>query len=405
MKKIYVKLRENLNEHDWNYHVSASGGKDDSVHGSENKYRMIGRDTGHFGSGTYFSTYKYVNPSIDDEYGDNYSDDTPSYINVGGKIYRADFDLYKNLYKVRSKKEGDLLYTMMKNLNNMYYRINQDYGKFNKKYAMYANASLYQIISRNANALGLKCPSYLTLTRMAQDLGKDDARKESFSTAFMEWNGYNGVNVSGIEYYDNTLHGSVIYDMSKVDNMVKQASEKDIKLISTNGSYNNTISSTNGFLDPISYSLSGQKPMFIENIASLDKKTMFRVMRNYLDNGYVFDVYSLKKIPTDVASKYLMYVYKTNQKDKNGNSLKDELCDERYFYDIVDRCKAYYWINYCDGLLVSLLSNFSLYLDFNLSDEERYKSLEQYLNYVSRFIRRDLTEDEKDYIDNSYFPN
>ena len=37
----------------------------------------------------------------------------------------------------------------------------------------------------------------------------------TLSTILMEYNGYNGVNVNNIEGWDNTLHGSVIYDLSK----------------------------------------------------------------------------------------------------------------------------------------------------------------------------------------------
>ena len=63
-------------------------------------------------------------------------------------------------------------------------------------HANYNNAINYQIISRNAEALNLKCPSYYKLTRMAQEHGKDKDAIQSFSTLFMELNGYNGVNVS-----------------------------------------------------------------------------------------------------------------------------------------------------------------------------------------------------------------
>ena len=141
-----------------------------------------GRDTGHFGSGTYFSTYSDKN--LSSSYGSNVGKDN-RYIKVGDNLYRVDFDLYKNLFRVHSKKEGDVLFTMMKNLNRMYAKISRDFGKFDEKDAIYNNSIEYQIILKNSKALGLKCPSYMQLTRMAQELGKNDNRIESFSTAFM----------------------------------------------------------------------------------------------------------------------------------------------------------------------------------------------------------------------------
>ena len=120
-------------------------------------------------------------------------------------------------------------------------------------HANYNNAINYQIISRNAEALNLKCPSYYKLTRMAQEHGKDKDAIQSFSTLFMELNGYNGVNVSGVEYYDNTLHGSVIYDLSKVNTDMEEVSPKSLFTGLRDHSYDNTIASK-GYGDEINCS-------------------------------------------------------------------------------------------------------------------------------------------------------
>jgi len=41
--------------------------------------------------------------------------------------------------------------------------------------------------------------------------------RRSMSTRIMEYNGYNGVNTSGVPALDNTTYGSVIYDMQKIN--------------------------------------------------------------------------------------------------------------------------------------------------------------------------------------------
>ena len=64
--------------------------------------------------------------------------------------------------------------------------------------------------------------------RMAKAHSKDKNDVRSFSTVFMEYNGYNGVNVSGIYGLDNTLHGSVIYDLSKVKGNVTEFPKGDV---------------------------------------------------------------------------------------------------------------------------------------------------------------------------------
>ena len=168
-RKIYIKessINKLISEDNFNFHYSSGGGEDSKPHYSENKFQINGgRDTGHFGSGTYFSTYSYNDyPS---KYGNQVSNDK-RYIKIDDNLYRVDFDLYRNLFRVHSKTEGDVLFTLMKNLNFMYSKINSNFGKFDKNSATYDNSIQYQIIKKNSKALGLKCPSYMELTRMAR---------------------------------------------------------------------------------------------------------------------------------------------------------------------------------------------------------------------------------------------
>ena len=205
-----------LNEATWNYHTTA-----DEIEGygepysSESRVMMLGnRDTGHFGSGTYFSTYKknkYSRNDImidDDSYKFNKNQ---TFIKIDNHIYRVDIDIYKNLYRVHSESEGDVLYKALTYLNFMFNNIKFEKElkeEFNKKYNFVYNACQF---------LKLNCPSYNELMEFIKIQHKNDGKDvRSFSTIFMESNGYNGVNVSGIDKYDNTLHGSVIYNLSKI---------------------------------------------------------------------------------------------------------------------------------------------------------------------------------------------
>lgn len=113
------QLRDILSESEWNYHFGK--GHNMEPYYSDNKYNMAGRDTGHFGSGTYFSTYNC--PNFEKNVNDTTDKSNPKFIMIRDGLYRVDFDLYKNLYRVTSKYHGDLLFSMLKSLNNMYNKI------------------------------------------------------------------------------------------------------------------------------------------------------------------------------------------------------------------------------------------------------------------------------------------
>lgn len=116
LSKIIKECIDNfINEIEYNYHVGDIKDVNDvRPHYSDNKNIMRGRDTGHFGSGMYFSTYdgKYNNDSIN-----------PRLIQIDKNVYRVDFDLYKNLYRVRDDRHGDMLFNTLRNLNNLYYKV------------------------------------------------------------------------------------------------------------------------------------------------------------------------------------------------------------------------------------------------------------------------------------------
>lgn len=400
MKQIRItpKQLHYLMEGTWNYHLS---NKNDSVHNgmpykSDSKYVMDGRDTGSFGSGTYFSTYKGISDDIDSKYGESNKNHNPNFIQIDNNVYRVDIELYKNLYRVYSEKQGNVLYTLLYNVNKFFSRITS-FGKFNKKEANYRNADLYQKIVRNASALKLKCPSYLELTRMAQELGSDD-RRQSFSTLFMEYNGYNGVNVSGVPQFDNTLHGSVIYDLSKVEAMIKQESPNS--LLFADGSYKNTVVNK-GLIPSDDYELSalnGQTTNWLSDINQLPLNRSLRLIKNYIQSdGKVLDKYEFKQLSDVLQKRYLRLLY--NYYMRNGLNIKgfDKLIP------LISQTDAYYWVNYFDeynkqSVLISLLYDFENNLDWDLSDEEIKEENQQYLKKLMNYRTIDLQDFEKYYL-------
>lgn len=403
-KKVYISSRQYgvIKESEWNFHFGQN--HDMRPYMSDNKRQMGGRETGHFGSGTYFSTYRDVNDI--DNYGELSDNHNPNFIEVYDHVYRVDFDLYKNLYRVRSKKQGDILYTMMKNLNTMYNRIAY-MGYFNFNEANYDNAYYYQIIKRNAEALGLRCPSYFELTRMAQR----HEGIQSFSTVFMEWNGYNGVNVSGVEYYDNTKHGSVIYDLSKVDTEMEEVKPNNLYTGFKDSSYDDTIVS-NGYGDEILDSLKGEYITWCDKLNSMSIPRAMRVLKNFTNSGNILNYFTVKELKPELIKRYLRLLYVKNPNGYWNDPIYDEIINgntAKYYAQLIEEYGAYYWLNYVPrkkgygSILINLLSNFTWELPWGISKEEERKKKEEYLNKLMFYMNRDLFEYEKEYISEDYF--
>lgn len=393
------QLRNILGESEWNYHF----GKDHNMepYYSDNKYNMAGRDTGHFGSGTYFSTYNC--PNFEKNVNDTTDKSNPKFIKIRDGLYRVDFDLYKNLYRVTSKYHGDLLFSMLQCLNNMYNRISYS-GEFNQKNANYNNADLYQKIKANADALGLDCPSYYELTRMCQN----HKGIQSFSTLFMEYNGYNGVNVSGIGFYDNTLHGSVIYDLSKVSSDIKPVKAPK-NYWNTSSSYHETYA-FDQFKDYEMVALNGKTTQWISEIKDMPEKRAVRILKNYTDSGHALNAGEIKYFLNEKLRKYyLKMLFVKKPKDFWGEDICERLFGTNGFDELLVENGAYYWVNY-EGRrstgLIKFLDDFAFNVDFgNGSDEEKRKKKESFLNKMKGFMTRDLNDMEKRYIDSVYFTN
>ena len=425
VRKVYINEGQcmRLLDEEWNFHFGGyengygGGGHSLKPHMSDNKFRMPGRDTGHFGSGTYFSTYKFASWEDLSKYGDTFSDQTPSFIQVDKNLYRVDLDFYKNLYRVRSKRQGDVLFTMMFNLNRFYNRICRYFAKFRSEDAVYDNGSIYQIIRRNADGLGLRCPSYYELTRMAQSHGMNDEAIQSFSTLFMEWNGYNGVNVSGIEYYDNTTHGSVVYDLSKVDGEMSEVSPKNLFTgLGDEPSHKDSIV-MNGYSDDIGDALRGEKYfLWYNKLNAMSIGRAMRYLKNYADSGHILGAFAIGKLNDDLAKRYLRIIYVKDPYFYRHSAIYDNMIrgdESKYYMRLIDKYGAYYWVNYkYDGgyrdkssILVKLLDNFDndSGIHWKYDKDEVYRLKKEYLDKLMGYMQRDLEDYEKKYIDEEYF--
>ena len=183
---------------------------------------MSGRDTGHFGSGMYFSTYSCKDWEYSErvqKYKDDYKPEVKKLIKITEGLYRVNTDLYQNLYRIKNEEQGRLLH---KALN----WINASTSPYNDK--PLDKRMSYPKYKHNLELLGLKMPPYREFVAMVAK-GMEDIKKSrgnednkefdrrSMSTRIMEYNGYNGVNTSGVPALDNTTYGSVIYDMQKIN--------------------------------------------------------------------------------------------------------------------------------------------------------------------------------------------
>lgn len=336
--KKTIKIRESdlhkiiskvIAEVSYNYHI---GNIEDvsniKPYYSDNKKKMIGRDTGHFGSGIYFSTYggKYDSLNSDDN-------DTPQFIQIKDKVYRVDFDLYKNLYRVEDNRQGDMLFNTLKNLNALYNKV---------VYNDFDCSKNYLIIQRNSDALDLKCPSYKELLKMAKEHAKNNNDLRSFSTVFMEYNGFNGINVSNVPKYDNTLHGSVIYDMSKVEpNSIRQVNIKRKNIPFTNSE----VATDNELEDPEYLSLIDYPNLSFYKISETNlannPNKLLRLFKNYsfIPKDIAYINYYLNE---NLSKKYFKILYNNLLKNKIKNP--EEVTNNKVIEYIFNN-ELFYFVN------------------------------------------------------------
>lgn len=217
-KQINKVLKSLIYEDDYSIHKGDLTKANKPYGGGTDKlYRMQGRGTGHFGSGTYISTYKNEDKEL---YNQVIKDKIyrTHFNKIQDGIYVIDLDWY-NLFKPRNDKEANYLFKTLKLINDFFYSVCQlGYSK-----SIYhgldedSKITLKKIIN-NLDKLNLKLPPLKNFIDIVKNLCNSDNESNlpSLSTILIEYNGYNGVNVNNIEGWDNTTHGSVIYDISKI---------------------------------------------------------------------------------------------------------------------------------------------------------------------------------------------
>jgi len=397
-------LRVALNEAEYNYHVSHSSmqlNNNPEPHGSDNIFMMQGRGTGHFGSGVYFSTYTCdEKQDFDQKYGQYGSKSlvrNPNLINVSSNLYRVDFDIYQNLYRVTSTNHAEILFKTLKFINETFYRFSSDYKDTKQIPTDLSNK--YILIKNNLNQLKLECPKYRDFIKMLLTAFNDytaprDGTKNdysaSFSTRIMEYNGYNGVNVSKIKGYDNTLHGSVIYDMSKVDGQPRPV--KDINMfckIKNNAAGEDY--SGNKYND-LKFKLLSNKPlsyMDFEFINGMDTRDQLLIFKRY--NKFVPE-YSLEYL-----NDYCKSIYFKTLESKMVSGMMDEELTPKILDTIIKN--GYGRIIYNENIRFqnTTLLGYALSMLWRFDDED--------IENLLMNIPRALNEDEKYYLGEFYKEN
>ena len=391
-KQYHKFFSTDLMNEDFNYHYTHGQEHNGKPYYSDNKFMMVGRDTGHFGSGTYFSTYKFDN-NRDIEAYNKEREDEPQFIRIKNGVYRVDLDFYKNLYKVPNREWGNVLYTTLERVNNLYNMV---------AHGDYRCAKHYQIIKSNCSHIGLRCPSYSELMRMAKAHSKDKNDVRSFSTVFMEYNGYNGVNVSGIYGLDNTLHGSVIYDLSKVKGNVTEFPKGDVGRYKYRLNLGNTHNAI-VYDDESDYNmmaLNGKgEYQWIGLVLNGNIKTAKRLLKNYTDSGNIINGIYLNQINPLLLKWYLLLLYKSANQD-----LGYEVASSEDYLNAIAKTNSWQWLNYNDtwhgkeSIFIQLMAQYYNDLDWNLDSEAIKQQMTKYAKFLIGHMTRNLNEMEKDYL-------
>lgn len=158
---------------------------------------MGGRSTGHFGTGVYFVGDK---SKLKDTFG----------LRGGRPIQEIDFSKY-NLFKPTTDYSAQRLYEALRKINSLVERDIEDQEDF--------KAAVKKAVTDLAYATGKSEKSILDAIRNhleeARSLGEKYAFEDKYiptlATQVMQDLGYEGVDVRGLDRYDNTEHGSVIY--------------------------------------------------------------------------------------------------------------------------------------------------------------------------------------------------
>ena len=233
----------------------------------------------------------------------------------------------------------------------------------------------------NFNSLGLSLPKYRQLLTLFNTYKEKYNNREgstpTISTIMMEYNGYNGVNVSGIPNFDNTRHGSVIYDVKNYGDVTKEV--KSPKIFDD---FKNNVIGDNDY--KMNMLRGDDISLYIDKINDLDPRDQLLYMKNY--NGLIHSFYleEMDEYPRNVYLKSLPRKLELNKID----------IKELYSFDVN------YWI---DNGLLSMIYNPKIKVEGQtllahiLSSRVAISSKTE--EYLINNINRELTDDEKYYVE------
>lgn len=373
---LKTKISEFIKESNYNYHI----GKINDLtkiepYYSDNKHFIRGRDTGHFGSGMYFSTYK-IESSLYINHDEKH--DESELIQICDGVYRVDFDIYKNLYRVYNNKHGDILFNTLRMVNGMY-SLFEDYYKYHESLSELFSKR-YIILKQNSKELHLKCPEYKDFIKMCKALQDDNNDLRSMSTVFMEFNGFNGVNVSDIPKYDNTTHGSVIYDLSKSSVDFEKVNPRIDSMLDIE--YNGSDYITGNYLDIKKDLLAGKDAInriTIDNFLVLDRNTQIYILKRY---QYFLDDDIIDKLDDVTKSVY----FKSLPNKFKNNNIKGKV-DKWFLKSLIDNNQ--FEILFNPELKIGNHTLFAIAIDVLYQDD---------IDMLLSKINRELTDDEKKFL-------
>jgi hypothetical protein len=219
----------------------------------------------------------------------------------------------------------------------------------------------------------------------------------------MEWNGFNGVNVSGIDFYDNTKHGSVIYDLSKVSDEMREVSV-NIPLLLKDRGYNNTVA-YDEFSDHEMSALNGNDIWWNEKLNQMPMAQALRVLKNFTKSGNVLSPFRMEKLGDDLLRRYLGILYSSMDDGISYMIMDYSKC--KYYARLINKVGAYYWANLIGengkSMFTEMLWEFSYGLSWELSKEEELSAKKEFLNKVMGSMKRELTNYEREFLDEDYF--
>jgi hypothetical protein len=318
----FKDIIQNILEGEYMFHSTGGNKTNDRIdvdnvtpYYSDSIIFMSGRDTGHFGSGMYFSTYscKDYGAYSDDvqKYKDDYKPEHKKLLKVAEGLYRVNTDLYQNLYRIQNEEQGRLLHKALSwiNASTSYY---DDGNPLDKRMS-------YPRFKHNLELLGLKMPPYREFVNMVAKAGHYEDNKDfdrrSMSTRIMEYNGYNGVNTSGIPALDNTTYGSVIYDIQKINTDFVPVGKNQI------------------------FKYCEMRNGIINNDRSIfDNQTPEKMIMYLLGNDERVPAYKIKRIP----EKYLSFFFNRHYYFLYDYDLEDlsEFTKKMYFISLVKKLKT-----------------------------------------------------------------